>query len=243
MKFAHLLMTATAIAVASPALAAPTIFFGENQNPAGGVSGAPVTARNQFLAALTAGVSTENFDARPTGSPPIALSFTGGLGTIGATLTGGGNLRNSPNTGAYATSGTQFYDNEFNAFTISFNTAIAAFGFYGTDIGDINRQLQITLDAGLASERIFNVNNTLNANNGSLLFWGITDTAQTFTSVSFAQSGADRFGFDDLTVGDVAQVTGGAVPEPATWAMMIGGFGMVGSTMRYRRRKTTVSFA
>ena len=34
-----------------------------------------------------------------------------------------------------------------------------------------------------------------------------------------------------------------AVPEPATWAMMIGGFGAVGGAMRYRRRKTTVSFA
>lgn len=28
----------------------------------------------------------------------------------------------------------------------------------------------------------------------------------------------------------------GAVPEPATWAMMIGGFGMVGGAMRQRRR-------
>lgn len=34
-----------------------------------------------------------------------------------------------------------------------------------------------------------------------------------------------------------------AVPEPATWAMMIGGFGAVGGAMRYRRRKTTVAFA
>lgn len=33
------------------------------------------------------------------------------------------------------------------------------------------------------------------------------------------------------------------VPEPTTWAMMIGGFGAVGGAMRYRRRKTTVSFA
>ena len=31
------------------------------------------------------------------------------------------------------------------------------------------------------------------------------------------------------------------VPEPATWAMMIGGFGMVGSAMR--RRKASVAFA
>jgi hypothetical protein len=34
-----------------------------------------------------------------------------------------------------------------------------------------------------------------------------------------------------------------AAPEPATWAMMLGGFGMVGSAMRYRRRQTKVSYA
>jgi hypothetical protein len=33
-----------------------------------------------------------------------------------------------------------------------------------------------------------------------------------------------------------------AVPEPATWAMMIGGFGMVGGAMRRRRVSTKVSF-
>lgn len=32
-----------------------------------------------------------------------------------------------------------------------------------------------------------------------------------------------------------------AVPEPATWAMMIGGFGMVGGSMRYRRRSKSTS--
>lgn len=35
---------------------------------------------------------------------------------------------------------------------------------------------------------------------------------------------------------------GPAVPEPASWAMMIGGFGMVGGAMR-RRQKAAVSFA
>lgn len=32
-----------------------------------------------------------------------------------------------------------------------------------------------------------------------------------------------------------------AVPEPATWAMMIGGFGMVGGAMRSTRRKWKIS--
>ena len=33
------------------------------------------------------------------------------------------------------------------------------------------------------------------------------------------------------------------VPEPATWAMMIGGFGVIGGVMRRRRTTTTVRFA
>ena len=33
----------------------------------------------------------------------------------------------------------------------------------------------------------------------------------------------------------------GAVPEPATWALMIGGFGMAGAVLRRRRRIVTGS--
>jgi hypothetical protein len=35
----------------------------------------------------------------------------------------------------------------------------------------------------------------------------------------------------------------GAVPEPASWAMMVGGFGLIGGALRNRRRSATVSFA
>ena len=35
----------------------------------------------------------------------------------------------------------------------------------------------------------------------------------------------------------------GAVPEPATWAMMLMGFGLVGGAMRRRKVSTSVSFA
>ena len=46
--------------------------------------------------------------------------------------------------------------------------------------------------------------------------------------------------FDNL----VAATTGGGVPEPATWALMILGFGAVGGALRRRQSvKTTVRFA
>jgi PEP-CTERM motif len=61
------------------------------------------------------------------------------------------------------------------------------------------------------------------------------------TAMSIGFGGvANQIVFDDVTFGSS---TPGGVPEPATWAMMIGGFGAIGGTMRYRRRKTSVSFA
>jgi hypothetical protein len=46
------------------------------------------------------------------------------------------------------------------------------------------------------------------------------------------------FYMDDLTIGEGVA----AVPEPATWGMMIVGFAVIGSTMR-RQRPSRVSFA
>jgi hypothetical protein len=64
--------------------------------------------------------------------------------------------------------------------------------------------------------------------------------AGTAFSVDFGGS-ADQVAFAGITLG--SQTPGGTVPEPATWAMMIGGFGMVGGAMRRRRVSTKVSFA
>jgi hypothetical protein len=61
--------------------------------------------------------------------------------------------------------------------------------------------------------------------------------AGTARSVSFAGV-ANQIAFDDITFGSV---TPGAVPEPAAWAMMIGGFGLIGGVMR--RSRVKVSFA
>ncbi len=48
-------------------------------------------------------------------------------------------------------------------------------------------------------------------------------------------------GYSHITFFNGGAMTPGPVPEPATWAMMIIGFALVGASMR--RRKTAVSFA
>ena len=55
------------------------------------------------------------------------------------------------------------------------------------------------------------------------------------------------FGAYSLAINGPGTITigggqGGAVPEPATWAMMLAGFGIVGGVMR-RRRHSLLSFA
>lgn len=50
-------------------------------------------------------------------------------------------------------------------------------------------------------------------------------------------------GIYDLAYNVLGESAPGAVPEPVTWSMMIGGFGLVGGAMRGRRRKTVVTCA
>jgi hypothetical protein len=244
------LVAAAMLALPTAAFAAPVIYFGQNPSPAPPftVSGAPVTARNSFLSQLS-GVSQESFETYALGASPPTLSFSGSAGNIIATLSGTGIIENNAGGagsggnafGRFATQGSQYYETT-SSFGATFSTAVAAFGFYGTDIGDFNGLLTITLKHAVGPDNVITVNTNNPSPDGSLLFWGVIDQANPFTSVQFgvtAGSG-DFFGFDQMVVGDLRQVTGG-VPESSTWAMMIAGFGIVGFAMRARARKVTFS--
>ena len=71
----------------------------------------------------------------------------------------------------------------------------------------------------------------LRAMNGGNVFYGFA-----FTTNNILNS----YGFENVPGRAITATT--AVPEPTTWAMIIGGFGFVGGAMR-RRRTTQLRFA
>lgn len=231
------------LAMSNAAHAVPTTFFGENLTPGGAVVGAPVTARNNFLAGLSGGVGTEDFEGIAVGtSAPIALTFPGSTGNITATLTNGGpaDINGAPSVGRFATSGTNYVEtNAGAAFNIAFSAPIAAFGFFATDIGDFGGQISMSLTpSGGGANVDITVPNTVNAPDAALLFFGFIDTDQTYTNILFSNSsGTDVFGFDDMTVGDAEQVTLDQVPEPGSMALLV--FGLAGAYALRRRKLAT----
>ena len=65
-------------------------------------------------------------------------------------------------------------------------------------------------------------------------FLGTTINALGLTTGTYVYSSAN----DTITV-----IIGPSVPEPATWAMMIGGFGLAGGALRRRATRTAVHYA
>ncbi len=121
--------------------------------------------------------------------------------------------------------------------TINFGANTTAFQF---DWGSIDSYNTLTIASSAGNLVIVpgsasfpndaNGNQFLPNTNGLFTVWG--DAGETFSSITLA-SKSNSFEIDNLAV------MSGAVPEPATWAMLITGFGLVGFAAR-RRRETMV---
>lgn len=156
------------------------------------------------------------------------------------TIFGTGSIDNVPSGtngfGRYPISGDQYLETNSD-FLINFDQEVAAFSFYGIDIGDFNGQVTLTLTDG--NSTILTIPNTTNGLGGSVLFYGIIadNDNEVFTDISFGNtaSGVDVFGFDDFTVGDLEQV-GGVVPEPSsTLALLV--LGTLGAGFALKRKR------
>jgi hypothetical protein len=217
-------------ASAAPADAA-SIFFGEDvnststgQNEDAVRIGHPNAdaAQAAFLAQLT-GVGTETFEGA-TGSL-TQLTFGADTATLSPALS----VLDVPSgtfNGVFPISGNRtLLQNAGSAqtFSVTFSTPQAAFGFYATDVEvPGNMLLRFTLAAGGTIDHAVptqagtgGVNNT-----GSVIYFGLIDTAKPFVSVAFirALNSVDGFGFDDMTIGRVENV-----PEPHVLALLCAG--------------------
>ena len=249
---AALAATALVSTVAAPANAYQ-VFFGEdlNNSAKAPLAAAPLAnaAEQSFLSTLS-GIGTETFESFRNGqSGSLSLSFPG---AGAATLNGGNGSIAKVNTGKtngfgrYGTSGKQFWEVQAGGrgnFTVNFAAPVAAFGFYGIDIGDFGGQLVLELDD--TQNTSLTVENTIGrsgSTDGSVLFFGLVaeDASELFSQVIFRTSTGqgDVFAFDDMTVGSLEQVVEPtAVPEPSIIGLLSVGLAGIGFTSR-RFRKT-----
>ncbi len=122
-------------------------------------------------------------------------------------------------------------------FTVTFNQNIAAFGFYGIDIGDHGGTLSVQLlrDDGSVINTLSVGNDISGDADGSVLFFSVTagSASELFRSIRFLTTGSrddDGFAFDNFTIADACQAGiacgstggGGDVPEPASLALVMG---------------------
>jgi hypothetical protein len=208
-------------------LTAPThaalVFFGEDLGPGEGPPGLlawpnAAAAETSFLSNLS-GVGTETFESFSVGTgAPLALNFPG-AGT--ATLQGSGTIESGHNGfGRYPISGSKWWE-AAGSFSINFSDPVAAFGFYGVDIGDFNGQVTLTLENG--GVQVVNIPHTTGGAGGAVVFFGYINQAQPFTKATFGNTapGFDFFGFDNMTIGSPNQVVP-QVPDGGSTLLLLG---------------------
>ena len=194
---------------------------------------------------------------------PVAASIAGGSAAAGVVTFEEKGPEFSCVTGDQASGGLNFSTNSFVCyytvaepadFPTAITSTVAAFGFSDVVIaptaGGVFNLYSVDLAFGpfghngatnettLVTGYVFGggtLTTTLSVGYG---FETHTLNWANLTSVTFAQfASAEYLGFDNV-VSNVDYSVGG-VPEPATWALMIGGFGFVGAAMRRRAKVVT----
>ena len=182
-------------------------------------------------------------------------------GPISGTIADGGfNLYDANAYGG--ASGTGKYATVYNTTSIKLSEMVTYAGLWASAIdGDFSNSLGNTVSlyagstllgsyalkpllAGVSNDYYGNPNFPGQDGNEPFAFFNFSSTTG-FDRIDLTQNGGGGFELDNITIGQRAFVPGGetppqnagAVPEPASWAMMIIGFGLTGAVLRGSRRK------
>lgn len=192
------------------------------------------TSQTDFVAAVTK-VGTDTFDGfNITDTTPSPITRMAGdysyTASADASFFGAGNEDDQWLSTLYSG------DNiTFDGFTNS----VSAFGglFFTSDINGAYESgsviLTVTDSRGAVVTRTINMSTT-----SSFLGFSTDGLMGSVTLASDMSDGPIWPTANNLMLGQIA-----AVPEPATWAMMLLGFGMIAGAVRYRRRSAKVAFA
>ncbi len=237
------------------------------------------SARNMFFTGLPGGSSTEveSFEMPPFSvgdtptSNPSAFnnidffeSDADPTNDVTASIAGGAEVLNQTGApagqGRYATDLPVNLNNQFlqvssgDSMTLSFDTGVRAFGFWGTDINDVQNELGLEISVTMGSGESFTISPTdggvdpgdpapdggFDALEGNIIFWGIITDSDSdlidqivFNNVAGPDDpDTDIFGFDEFIVSRVADVP--VIPLPSPFGLTAAGLGLV---LAVRRRR------
>lgn len=254
-SIAGITLAAAAMGMAAPA-AAETVLFNFNGNTS--VNGTYGNSKQYSVTVngVTVNLLASAWTATPKngGGYTISSAYMGryshGLGATAANdSNGGGNLHTIDNKDSFDFILFQFDQSVSLVSAILTPFSIGNNGYVDNDAsigyGDTNQPWNTKLN--LANSSVYNglfdqiysvkgtgkaadVNMAINPNEYFGNTWMI---GADFFGVD--SLGRKKFGYDSFKLNGLTLNTANAVPEPATWAMMIAGFGLVGAGLRRRR--------
>ncbi len=225
---AMLTLTAASVVVAAPANAATMIFTDREafEQAAGNTTSEDFNGFATEEEFRTQTVNANGFSLSTTGTQSAFLAPRNFIDIPPALFT---TLNGDGTTFADVFINDSFFGDLTVQFT--FDAPISAFG---ADFTDLQTESAGTTILSFNGETV----TPGVADAGVTRFFGFT-SMQPFTTLTFSRvgpgfgGGSEGFGVDNVAFGDGVTA---AVPEPATWLMMILGFGFVGGSMRLQRK-------